>query len=535
MGVLQFPVAIPATNGNLPSLRFMISTDNLATVTSPGYLNSSNAESAAPLSNNDVIMALYGYNTQITTGTFSIFTVGMNSNTGVTLAEWTSPGNAVLPTTPGYFASFSNSTGTVTSAPGSATQPGNISAGLSGVSGSVSSFPAAANTGSLVLAAVPNTGNTTTTISNEAMGQASVISIPDPGAATATFLLNTSSGGQHISGDLTISGNITTEAGDINASEGDVIAGSNGNAGKVVSFPPTANSGSFEFTAVSNAGNTVTTISNSSMGQASVISIPDPGAPTADFILSTSIGGQIIDEDIIIDNGNLEVTTGDITADAGTISALAGNVIAGSSGNAGILSSFPSSPNTGSLNLSAVANAGNTTTTISNASMAQQSVISIPDPGTANANFALVPSSLTNGNLVSASGTSGLLQNAGISASSVMTVSGLNQMTGFGLIALVKGDGTESGGTLSADGQAGLITTSSLSIGPGTSYVINWNNAFLFTNSAIVLTLAGGTNTNTDIQLYCVTVSGSNASLTIYNNSATDPLNGTIEITYIVM
>lgn len=65
----------------------------------------------------------------------------------------------------------------------------NIDAGASGTAGTVDVFPTTASKGKLVLAAVDNDGDTTTTISNAAMGQASVISLPDPGAATANVML----------------------------------------------------------------------------------------------------------------------------------------------------------------------------------------------------------------------------------------------------------------------------------------------------------------------------------------------------------
>lgn len=70
---------------------------------------------------------------------------------------------------------------------------GNISAGASGTAGVLNSFPAAATSGKLVLAAVTNaSGNFNTTISNaSAIGQSQVITIPDSGAATAKFLLDT--------------------------------------------------------------------------------------------------------------------------------------------------------------------------------------------------------------------------------------------------------------------------------------------------------------------------------------------------------
>lgn len=65
----------------------------------------------------------------------------------------------------------------------------NIDAGASGTAGSVDVFPTTASKGKLIIAAVDNDADTNVTISNAAMGQATVISFPDPGAATANVLL----------------------------------------------------------------------------------------------------------------------------------------------------------------------------------------------------------------------------------------------------------------------------------------------------------------------------------------------------------
>lgn len=174
---------------------------------------------------------------------------------------------------------------------------------------------------------------------------------------------------------------------------GNIQAGLSGTAGYLASFPTTASKGSLRLTAVDNTGDTLTTISNAAMGQASVVSIPDPGAATANFIISKSAGTQSIT------SGNLAVT--------------AGNLVAGASGAAGIVSSFPATAARGSLRLVAVANAGDTLTTISNAAMGQASVVSIPDPAAATASFVVAPAALVSGNLVKASGTSGLVVDAG--------------------------------------------------------------------------------------------------------------------------
>lgn len=79
--------------------------------------------------------------------------------------------------------------GTITA--GSLSSSGNIAAGSSGDAGSLVSYPATAANGTLVVQALNAGGAYDTTIRNSAMGQSSVVSIPDPGAATANFLLDT--------------------------------------------------------------------------------------------------------------------------------------------------------------------------------------------------------------------------------------------------------------------------------------------------------------------------------------------------------
>ena len=66
-----------------------------------------------------------------------------------------------------------------------------ITAGSAGTAGTFISEPATDAKGRLILKAVDNTGNNDVTISNAAVEQTCVISIPDPGAATADFLLTT--------------------------------------------------------------------------------------------------------------------------------------------------------------------------------------------------------------------------------------------------------------------------------------------------------------------------------------------------------
>lgn len=236
---------------------------------------------------------------------------------------------------------------------------GDFIAGSSGNAGVLKSFPTTALKGNLTIAAVDNTGNTVTTISNAAMGQASVVSIPDPGVATTNFLLADSAGTQTIA-----TGSITLTLGDITASAGDITAGSSGAAGFFKSFPATAAKGSLKIAAVDNTNDDITTISNAAMGQATTISIPDPGVATSNFVLTNSAGTQTIA------TGSLALTAGSVTA--------------GSSGAAGRFASFPATAASGSLLLEAVDNTGNFTTTISNAATTSaNTALTLTDPAQA--------------------------------------------------------------------------------------------------------------------------------------------------------
>jgi len=68
---------------------------------------------------------------------------------------------------------------------------GNLIAGSSGAAGTVTSFPATAANGSLILAAVNSGGAFNTTISNGTMGQSTVYTIGDIGSATGAIPVST--------------------------------------------------------------------------------------------------------------------------------------------------------------------------------------------------------------------------------------------------------------------------------------------------------------------------------------------------------
>ena len=178
----------------------LISTDSLATVTSTGYLNSSNLMGYT-VSPNDIFDVIYSYTGSINipgTGTYVELLptiTHVNAVSVITLNQVIDSGNIPLPTLPvvsGDLVVWSGTAGNVADTSISSTNPiflGNVQAGASGTAGVLKSYPATASKGYLELSGVANTGNTATIISNDAMGQASTVNIPDPANATGQFLI----------------------------------------------------------------------------------------------------------------------------------------------------------------------------------------------------------------------------------------------------------------------------------------------------------------------------------------------------------
>lgn len=180
----------------------------------------------------------------------------------------------------GYIAHFIDTAGTIDDTAGAVQNDGNIQAGKSGTAGSLISFPATAANGSLILAAINAGANFNTTISNSIMGQASVVSIPDPGVAASKFLLSDSASSQAIA------------TGNLSLTLGTLTLGSSGHASSLTIFPATAANGTL-IIAAANAGAAFNlTLSNGALAQSSVLTIPDPGAATG-FIVVNALQGKM--------------------------------------------------------------------------------------------------------------------------------------------------------------------------------------------------------------------------------------------------
>lgn len=401
MAIVQLPTALAAQTGILPATKKAVVTDDLTAVTTAGFFNSGNLQGAT-IETNDVLEILYSYDVNTKIGSLGVFIPAI-SNGVITLNKWVNPGDITLPVVSGNFANFTgvlgrihdagysasdplktkvvmangavvanrfakftDTAGTVDDATSAGTNLGDIYAGADAVAGSFRSYPATTATGYLALTGVSNSGAFNTIISNAAMGQTSTISLPDPGTATAEFIISDSAGTQHIT-----SGGFQVDAGAISSG----LAGG-GFAGSMIAYSTTAANGSLRLLAVNSAGDYAVTISNASHGQASVISIPDGGQATSEFIIADSAGTQ-------------HITSGGLQVDGGSL--LAG-LSAG--GTAGSLTLYPATTANGNFKMLAINAGADFDTTISNAaSVGQDQVITIPDAGAATANFILSASS----------------------------------------------------------------------------------------------------------------------------------------------
>lgn len=384
MGILSFTTVLAGQTGNfiggnVPRRVSIVTTDNLAAVTTAGYLNNIVRESGNTIYSTDIIDMWYGFVSPTSPGTYDVFLPTI-SNGVITLALDASGGNVLLPVVSGDFAIFNGTTGQIYD-PGyspsddtktkvvmadsavtvahigvfadtagtlgqdaaTAINLGNIQAGDDTTKGQLLAYGGSAN-GHIIINPIGNTGNTAITIQNAVYGQATVLTIPDPGAATANFILSDSSSAQHISGGLTL------DTGDLNVSAGNVIAGSSGNAGNLQSFPATAANGELIIAAANAGGAFNTTISNDTMAQSSLYIIPDVGnadgrfltsATTTPFVsgefpVASGTGGLMVSSGLAASNiQNKTNIIADSTADiggggAGPISVVVANLTAAS-------------------------------------------------------------------------------------------------------------------------------------------------------------------------------------------------------------
>lgn len=288
--------------GQTPRIIYIDSTDTVATATTAGYLTSARDKLGYDFTNKD--MCLFYSSTD---GLAWLEVVVTTS--AVSLQQAYNPGSVVLPTVANHIAVYTNTGGTLSDDAATAINGGNIQAGLSGTAGYVSSFPSTASKGSLRLTAVANTGDTVTTVSNAAMGQASVISIPDPGQATSEFIIADSASTQTIT-----SGNLTVAAGTIDSG---VTGG--GVTGKFTAWATTASNGSIALQATDNGGDFDVIVTNGAHGQDTTYTINDIGESAGSILVNlldaADTNANTVTFDITVGQGDL-ASAGSVTLQA---------------------------------------------------------------------------------------------------------------------------------------------------------------------------------------------------------------------------
>lgn len=189
MPILNVQTTQVGQAGIFPAIIYILTNDTVAEVTTTGYLNGL-VKQNIPLSEADMALVTTKTSPNATSTQVGWLEVS-KSGENWSLVPSGGPGNVILPTIANHIATYTNTTGTLSEDPATAISGGNIQAGLSGTAGTLISFPSTAANGSLIISALNAGGAFDTTIRNSVMGQSSVVSIPDPGAATANFLLDT--------------------------------------------------------------------------------------------------------------------------------------------------------------------------------------------------------------------------------------------------------------------------------------------------------------------------------------------------------
>ncbi len=346
MPILNIQTSQVGQVGVMPNIAYIATNDTLAQVTTTGYLNHAVQNGASFY---DSTMCLVSTKTSPSSsltqvGWLEVAHVGTNWS----LVPTGAPGQVVLPTIQNHIATYTNTVGTLSEDASTAINTGNIQAGLSGNAGYFASFPSALAKGSLRLTAVANTNDTLTTLSNVAMGQASVVSIPDPVnavgrlliGATATpfvsgnFPMNSGTGGLMVDSGIAVSalastanvvllapaGNQTITVGSLIISAGALQSGvsTGGFVGSVIAYPTTATTGNIQLlAAVNGSGNFGTAISNATtQAQNQVITVPSAASATGRFLIgatatpftsgnfpvASGVGGLMVDSGLAATN-----------------------------------------------------------------------------------------------------------------------------------------------------------------------------------------------------------------------------------------
>ncbi len=111
MGILQITTDTTGQINVNPRRVKIVTTDNVATILTAGYLNAANLQGFTILPT-DVFDVILSYNTFTKTGSYEVFTPTFSHGV-ITLIAWANPGDVIGPTVAGDFAIFQNTTGSI--------------------------------------------------------------------------------------------------------------------------------------------------------------------------------------------------------------------------------------------------------------------------------------------------------------------------------------------------------------------------------------------------------------------------------------
>ncbi len=143
------------------------------------------------------------------------------------------------------------------------------------------SFSGGASTANALPVFSDTSGNIKAATTASTFGQSLAVT----GALSASTTVTAGTGLTVTTGNLGVSSGTITASGAITSTAGNITSGSSGDAGTFIAFPSSSSNGTLILQAINAGGAFNTTIASGTIGQSSVITIPDPGAATSKFVL----------------------------------------------------------------------------------------------------------------------------------------------------------------------------------------------------------------------------------------------------------
>lgn len=259
----------------------------------------------------------------------------------------------------------------------------------------------------------------------------------------------------------------------------------------------------------------------------SMIKLSGQNQATAEILDTAGVASIKLDGNTLATSTITGITAGTVTAskaavvdankDIGDFRNLdAVNFDAGVSGTAGSVDIFPATAAKGKIAITAADSAGDTTTTIVNASQAAARTYTIPDAG-ASASFVLTEGAQTLNGVKT--------MGSGIAFGAASTIN-LDS-------AAVAATGNDTTQTATVTKQAGTITTGALTTAANATTAVALTLTGVAAGDLVYVTMAGGTNT---VAVYCQSAIATTDTITVTLRNginATTALNGTVAFHYL--